>query len=243
MFVLVMGFAASPPTIGGHEAMIRAAIAKFLAEGRSPAALKVVMLPSADGAPVLGKVMSAPAHHRMAMAAIMTNKLRQDFPGIEFMVSPLEILFGQCSGQPSYLINTLRLLYHDMEFLSRDDPRFAAELFLAPEDKLILLYGADALVTLPRWKSSKELEQLFRKKNIELWVMPRDGVDINADTNPFMSLCSWLPADSFAHQANISSSQIRQAIASSSVKDVSCFLAKHLQPEILRYIEKERLYL
>lgn len=233
MFVLVVGLTGSPPTIRGHEAMIRVAMAKFLADGHVLSALKVVMLPSADGPPVLGKVSSASAHHRVAMVNIMASKLQQDFPSVVFQVSQLDILFGQLTGQPSYLVDTLRLLYNEADFFSREYPPFASELFLAPEDKLILLYGEDSLATLPTWKSSKEIERFLREKNIELWIMPRSGVAIDPEKNAFVSLCTWLPANHLVHQPSVSSTQIREAVV---------FLAENLQPEILRYIEKERLY-
>lgn len=97
-----------------------------------------------------------------------------------------------------------------------------------PENEFSLLIGSDNALIFHRWKNYEQLLD-----NYPIWVYPRRGYAVEklAGLYPQMHILSTPYYD-------ISSTQLRDAVKAGNTD----FAKQHLDEEVFRYIEKNRLY-
>lgn len=117
--------------------------------------------------------------------------------------------------------------------LRRETPTFTIDTIsdlksIYPDSEFIFITGADALAGLPSWHRAAELAE-----TLKFAAAPRAGESVKAPEGfDVIELACELP--------EISSTEIRQTLESGDVKNSN--LNNWLAPEVLSYIENQRLY-
>ena len=110
-----------PPSLSHTEPSVRDRLVKrALSKQHFIDYTEICCMLSADGPPVLGKLSSAPSHHRFEMLKLAANEVDDpDAPRV--IVSDLEIELSQWIELPSYTANTLTVLRKGLNELMKHD--------------------------------------------------------------------------------------------------------------------------
>ncbi|MBP9726077.1 MAG: hypothetical protein KBD83_01240 [Gammaproteobacteria bacterium] len=193
--LIIIGGALSPPTQDGHEALVRGIIDQRARAGKMDENTEIVLLPSADGQPVLGKEITAVAKHRLAMVGHMVTKINHPL----LAASDLEIALAEIIELPSYTANTLIVLREGLNGLLKRPLNL-----LTPKEKELSEDDQADLILQRIEKIQQYLESLTHP-----WLTP-DGILPNEDdeiiavygADSLKSFSGWYDVDTLIQYVN-----------------------------------------
>jgi nicotinate (nicotinamide) nucleotide adenylyltransferase len=237
MRFILIGGTYSPPH-AGHLSLIQSVMTTYAHDKEN----RIMLLPSADGSPVLGKKPTASQQNRYHMASMMARAINRTLlPPPMVSVSDLEITLGSMTGMPSYTANTVLVLRHEnlltvhektgsaaeqerlihmrsariCHYLNKPHhPCLTANGIVHNNDEIILVYGADSLQQMSQWYDLKTLTEAVT----QLYIIPRANVDMQAAkdalirTHPALAQKIIFSKHTAGLSQFASSTQVRQAI-------------------------------